>query len=135
MQSGISFVQPVPSPNAVQSTRVVLTFDCDVSLAVGDIVRQDDTLDDKVVTCTDNTNVKPAIGVAINKPTTTSVEVLTLGVDDGYSGLTIGGKVFLATDGTYTQTKPATGYLQTLGLAAASDRIFFLPNATRVLQT
>lgn len=119
---------------AQQASRVVLEFDCDASLAVGDLVFQDTVVANKVIECTDNTTVEPTIGVCITKLTATTAEILVLGTYAGYSGLTIGSKVFLDTDGTETTNAPSTGYLQTLGTVVAPDTIFFLPNSQRVLQ-
>lgn len=121
--------------DAVQATRIVLTFDCEASAALDDVVYQSTLDNSKVLVNTNNTEVQSSIGVIITKPTSTTCEVIVLGIKSGYSGLSIGNKVFLDTDGTTTSTKPATGYVQTLGIAVAPDTIFFQPNATRVLQT
>lgn len=117
------------------ATRIVLTFDCEVTAAVGDIVYQDAGTPTKVIVNSDNTEVQPSVGTIITKLTTTTCEVLVLGIDSGYTGLSIGAKVFLSGSGTTTSTKPATGYVQTLGVAVSTTDIFFQPNATRVLQT
>ena len=133
MSSGIVFLQPVVQ--AIQATRVVLQFDCDSSAAVGDLVFQDDTTPDFVNVCVNNTEVRPTIGVVIQKLTTTRVEVLVLGIYEGFTGLGIGDKLFLSATGTVTDTAPATpGYWQTLGVAVSSTSAFFMPNSTRVLK-
>ena len=54
--------------------------------------------------------------------------------DRGYTGLTLGSKVFLGTNGSITTTKPATDYVQTLGTVVSSTQIFFVLNTQRVLQ-
>jgi hypothetical protein len=117
------------------ATRVVIAFDCDASLAVGDIVYQDAITDTFVNKSVNNTEVQPSIGVVITKLTTVRAEVLILGLQAGFAGLSIGAKAFLGTTGGVTSTKPATGYVQTLGVAVSSTQIFFQPNAQRVLQT
>lgn len=137
----MSFVRLIPAPfegtvvnEAEAAASLVLTFDCEASASVGDIVYQDALNDTKVLVNTTNTESKPSIGVIIEKLTTTTCKVLVLGINAGYSGLSIGSKVFLDTDGTTTSTKPSTGYVQTLGIAVSATQIYFSPNATRVLQ-
>lgn len=132
ISNNIRFISAPPSGRA---SRVVLLFDCEATAAIGDLVYQDSVVQNKVIVCTDNTTLEPAIGVIIEKPTSTTCNVLVLGLYDGYAGLTIGDKVFLDTDGTVTTgTKPTSGYVQNLGQVVAPDTIFFLPNTTRVLQ-
>ena len=128
-------IQFIPAPPDGTASRVELVFDCDISTVVGDIVYQDTVVQTKVITNTNNTQVQPSLGVVIRKLSDTRCVVLTLGIKDGYSGLQIGSKAFLGTDGTITTTKPATGYVQTLGTTVSPTQIFFLPNTTRVLQT
>lgn len=125
--------QPLPGI-ASKASRVVLEFTCAASVAINDLVYQDSVNQSTAVECTDNTTVQPTIGVVIDKPTTTSCEVLVLGIQEGYTGLSIGSKIYLDTDGTVTTTKPSSGYMQVLGTAVATDTIFFLPNSQRVLQ-
>lgn len=136
MTNRINFLIPIPGTqtSVEQATRIVLTFDCEVSAAVDDLVYQDAITETKVLVNTDNTQQKPTIGVILTKPTSTTCEVLVLGIRTGFTGLSIGQKVFLDTDGTATSSAPSTGYLQTLGVAVSSTTIFFTPNATRVLQ-
>lgn len=131
LSNNIRFIQAPPSG---QASRIVLTFDCEATAAIGDIVYQDALNDTKALVNTDNTETQPSIGVIIGKPTTTTCQVLVLGIENGFSGLSIGNKIFLDTDGTPTSTKPATGYIQTLGIAVSATQIYFSPNATRVLQ-
>ena len=135
MSSLSNVIKFIPAPPDGVSSRVELIFDCEVSTVVGDIVYQDTVVQTKVITNTDNTHVQPSLGVVIRKLSSTSCVVLTLGIHEGYTGLPIGSKVFLATDGTTTTTKPATGYVQTLGTTVSPTQIFYLPNTTRVLQT
>ena len=113
---------------------MVLEFNCAASVAVNDLVFQDSTNSLTAVECVDNTTTEPTIGVVIKKPTATTCEVLVLGIQEGYSSLSIGAKVYLGTDGAVTTVKPSTGYMQILGTVVASDTIFFLPNSQRVLQ-
>lgn len=125
----------VAAPPSEQATRVVLVFNCASSAAIGDLVYQDTTVETLVNVCEDNTTLEPAIGVIIDKREDTVCEVLVLGVYVGYTGLDIGDRIYLGTDGTVTTTKPSVGYMQTMGQAVAGNAIFFLPNSQRVLQT
>ena len=124
----------LPVPPSASATRVELKFDCEASTQVNDIVYQDSLNANKVLSNINNTRVNASIGVVVRKPTTTTCVVLVLGINDGYTGLSIGSKIFLATDGTTTTTKPTSGYLQTLGTAVSTTQVFFLPNNQRVLQ-
>ena len=54
---------------------------------------------------------------------------------EGYSGLTLGSKIFLSDTGTVTHTKPTNGYLQILGVAASDEGILFIPNSVRTKLT
>ena len=125
----------IPAPTTGVASRVELVFDCEASTVIGDIVYQDDIVNTKVITNINNTQVKPSLGVVIRKLTSTRCVVLTLEIENGYTGLPIGSKVFLGTDGTITTTKPPTGYVQNLGTTVSDTQIFFLPNTTRTLQT
>lgn len=124
-----------PPVEAIASTRVVLEFDCAASASINDVVFQNNTTEGLVEVNTNNTEVNPSIGVIISKTTTSRCKVLVLGVLAGYAGLNIGQKIWLSADGTVTSIKPTSGYLQTLGVAVASDSILYTPNAARVLQT
>lgn len=133
--SGILYrLVPNPSAEVAAASSLVLEFDCEATAAVNDIVHQDSINDTKVIVNTNNTEVKPSIGVIIEKVTSTRCKVLILGIQAGYTGLSIGSKIFLDTNGTPTSTKPSTGYVQTLGIAVSATQIYFTPNATRVLQ-
>lgn len=118
--------------NADEATRVVVTMGCDSSAAVGDIVYQDTSVNDWVVVATNNTDARQVIGAIYSKPTPTTCKVILLGELSAYSGLSTGAKVFLSTSGTPTQTAPATGYVQNLGVAVNSTTILFIANNLRV---
>ena len=122
------------SDEVTQASRVVLTFDCLASVSVKDVVYQDSVTDTFVNESVNNTETQPSIGTVISKPTTTTCNVLILGLEDGYSGLTIGAKVFLGASGGTASSFPASGYIQTLGIAVSATQIYFQPNTTRVLQ-
>lgn len=120
---------------ADQASRVVLPFNIDPGASIGDIVYQDPLTANAVIVNTDNTQVKPSIGIVIAKPTPTTADVLVLGIYTGFTGLTIGDRIWLGTDGAATTTPPGEGYQQALGIAVAADTVFLMPNNTRVLKT
>lgn len=129
-----STIRFVSAPPGNKASRMVIEFDCDAAAAVGDLVFQDSLVAEKVNVCEDNTTLEPCIGVLILKLQATRCQVLILGLQDSYSGLSIGDRVYLGTDGSITTTKPATGYMQSLGQVVAPDTVFFIPNSQRVLQ-
>lgn len=120
--------------NADTALRVVIGFACQAGLVTGDLVYQSSVDDKSVIKVPDNTLVAQTIGVCLEKPTTTTCKILVLGVVDGQTGLTKGGRIFLSTTGTLTTTKPATGYLHNLGVAVSATEALFIPNNVRLLQ-
>ncbi len=113
----------IPPPPT--SARVSDVFDTNASTAVGDLVRVTGT--NFVATVSDNasgTIPNGIFGVAITKPTTTTVEVLFVGLTSVFSGLTPGLPVFVSTSGTLTHTKPATGMVQQIGFATRPTDLF-----------
>jgi len=114
------------------SSSTIETRVCDNTAQVLDLVFEDNSIANKVISATNNTEVRPVMGIIIEKITATSCKVLLLGTVSGFSGLTKGRKVFLGTDGSVTSTVVTTGYLQCLGTAKEADTIIFNPNFTRV---
>lgn len=119
----------------ISSKTITDTRNCLVSVVVGDLVMESDIITNGVDTTTDNTELRPTIGIVIKKLTTTTCEVLFFGTISGFSGLSKGMKVFLNTDGTVTSTAVTTGYLQCLGTARDPDTIDFSPQLNRVKRT
>lgn len=119
--------------NIVQnSSSTIETRICESTAQVLDLVFEDNTITNKVISAINNTEVKPIVGIIIEKITSTSCKVLLLGTISGFSGLSKGKKVFLGTDGSVTSNVATTGYLQCLGTAKEIDTIIFNPNFTRV---
>lgn len=118
-------------PESTQADTNIIK-NCDASVAVGDIVYESTIADNTVVTTVDNTNLAPAIGVVVAKPTATTATVQTYGEYSGASGLQRGEKVFLSTSGNFTSTPPNTDYVQTLGFALSPTSVFINPNYVRV---
>ena len=108
---------------------------CLATVQVGDVVMESNIITNGVETVTDNTDVRPAIGLVINKPTSTTCEVLFVGTVEGFTGLNKGTKVFLNIDGTVTSSVATTGYLQCLGTARDPDTVDFNPQLNRVKRT
>ena len=119
--------------DAASANRVLIPFACDISTTSGDLVYPDSVTDEKVISATDNTEIKQVIGIVYNKPQTNSCNVLVLGTFDGFSGLTKGDRIFLSTSGSLTTTKPTTGYMHNLGVAISATEVLFIPNNTRLL--
>ena len=102
---------------------------CAVSVAVDDLVFQSTTTNNLAVTATDNLNISPVIGHVVSKPTTATCMVQLKGV----LPFTIGrGKVYLSATGTYSNTAPATGFLQTLGWSCGDGRLEINPSLMRI---
>lgn len=79
----------------------------------------------------------PAVGVVILKPTTTSCLVQWLGETPPiFSGLSAGEIYFLGSDSKVAETPPLPStsnmFVQTIGVAAASDRLYVKPESNLV---
>ena len=116
----------------ISTQTVVVSRVCLASVAVGDLALESETIVNGVDSATNNTDIRPVIGLVIEKPTTTTCKVLLQGTVEGYAGLTKARKIFLNTDGTVTSTVTSTGYLQCLGTARDVDTIDFNPQINRV---
>lgn len=111
---------------ATSVPRLTVIFDTDVFTTVGDLVRI--TATDYVETITDNSETtipNGLFGVAFSKPTSTTVEVMFLGILGGYSALTPGQALYIGPFGVPSHTAPATGTLQQIGFAISPTEIFF----------
>lgn len=109
---------------------------CDVSASIGDLVRASSTIVDGVDVAVDNNEKRPIIGLILNKPTTTTAEILFMGMNSGFSGLTQGATLFLSSSGIITDTAPVgPGYIQVLGTALGPNKIFLSPQLRVVKRT
>lgn len=117
--------------SASSATQVIRSFDCNSTLVVGDHVYED--VAGHVLKLADNTSIIPALGVVISKPSSLRCRVLILGARSGYTGLLAGKAVYLSVTGGVTQDPDSLnpGYQQTLGVAAGTDTVFYMPNANR----
>lgn len=118
--------------NADNAKRIILSFSCANTVAVGDLVYQDTTNDSFVITATNNTEVSQIIGVVYSKSTPFDANVMIIGVFDGFSGLSAGARIFLGANGLPTITKPTTGYVHNLGVAISATEALIIPNNIRV---
>lgn len=128
-----SYIQIALAQNADNAKRVLLTFNCEASLAIRDLVYLDPTTDNKVLAATDNLNLSPVVGVCYAKAGDTVARILVLGVMNGYTSLTRSGKIFLSETGIVTHSRPTNaGYEHILGVATSETEILFIPNSIRV---
>lgn len=114
---------------ATQAPKLIVTFDTDVSTAVGDLVKV--TGLDFVSRITDNleaTIPNGIFGVVTGKPTTNTAQIIFVGIQGGYSGLTTGLPVFVQTDGTAGHLIPTSGIVQQIGFAVSTTEIFVYIN-------
>jgi len=120
-----------PSNNTTNSyTRI---FNCATTLTVGDVVYQSSTVDNFVVTSTNNNTFEPSIGVVTAKPSTTNCVVQFFGeCSIPFVGIQRSKKVFLNTDGTLTTNVPTSGYLQQMGFSYEDNKVFIDPQEIRV---
>lgn len=111
----------------------VITKDmaCEVSSTIKDIVYPSDSEDNKVYTNINNRVDIPSIGIIISKIGNICKVLLYGKCDLIFTGIVTGKTVFLGIDGQPTQTKPTTGYMQILGFAYETGKIFVNPNYIR----
>jgi hypothetical protein len=98
---------------------------CDPSVVVGDLCVYSGAL---LVKPASNLNaVIPygIVGIAYNKPTLNTVDLLLSGQVSGLFGLTQGSPLFISGTGDFTHTNPATGNVQMLGFAISTTEIAF----------
>jgi len=111
---------------ASEAPKLIATFNTSVGTAVGDLLKV--TGPSMVDTIPDNSHAEipnGIFGVAFDKPTATTVDVIFIGALGGYSSLTTGAAIFVDLDGTPTHTVPLTGMVQQIGFAISTTEIFF----------
>jgi hypothetical protein len=113
--------------SAEDSERIVLPdITVDSGISIGDWVREDFGSPNSALSIPNNsiTTLPAGVwGLVIDKPTSTTADVLVLGKTSGFSGLTAG-ELYINTDGTATQSAPSTGIYQPLARALSSNTIF-----------
>ena len=114
------------------ANNVVETRMCLSSAQVGELVVESEVFVDRVDTVDDNDDIRPVFAIIVQKLSDTECKILLLGQVGGFSGLTKGRKIFLATDGGITSIPPTTGYVQSLGVAKEDSVVDFRPNIQRI---
>jgi hypothetical protein len=104
---------------------------CESSLNVMDIVRISTAESNKVLKVTDNIS-GPAVGIVVEKATSTTARIRVTGIVDGYFGLLPGKRVFVSPAGLPTGTVPTVNYLQHLGVALTAETFILNPQGVRV---
>lgn len=104
---------------------ILENMDCEASAAVGDLVRIDTVVPNKVVVATGNLVKEPVIGVIKNKTSLTKCNVYLRGI---ISRVLPQGRLYLSTTGVFTNTPPTSDYLQTLGYSFGNGKINLEPN-------
>jgi hypothetical protein len=78
-------------------------------------------------TYADNADVSSAglaVGVTMGAASVgATVNIIVIGELDGFAGLTVNQPVYIAANGTLSQTPPATGYLQRMGVAVSATKL------------
>lgn len=112
-----------------------IVMNCETTLSVGQLVRQDQTTPDKVIAAIDNQIKFPIIGVVSAKPTTTTCEVILRGVID-VPVLPVG-RAYLSSTGYFTTDTaiPKPFYLQVLGYSFGNGKLHFEPNSIVTLNS
>lgn len=111
---------------------------CTAAALEGELVTQSTTITNGVDVITDNTAVRPVMGIIVKKetPTATECQVLIRGELTmtflGSTPIVKGSRIWIGTDGYLTSTPPATGYVQNLGSCVETNKIDFNPALIRV---
>jgi len=116
--------------NSLGSVENVVLKDmiCETTALTGELVKEDPSVNNKVLEIVDNVpaNLPTGVfGVIISKSSPTLCNVMLFGTVVVLSGLTPGTEIFLHTDGTITHTPPVTGLLQKLGRALTTTKAFW----------
>ena len=122
---GPAGLQGPPGPVTTALGSVTLTFNTDLVTQPLDMVYVNGNMTVTKIISNSPVYVPNGIfGIGINKPTTTTIEVLFTGIVSGYSGFTVGLPLFMSVVGTPTHFPPATGVLQQIGRAVGSGDMF-----------
>ncbi len=115
-----------PSPNTEK------LFNCDISVAINDVVYISNVTDDLAVVPANNTGDLQVIGIVKDKPTTTTCMVLLSGIYSYAHNFTKGHMLFLGATGTMVDTAPTTGYLQILGVVLDTTQLLINVSQQRI---
>lgn len=128
----ISDVGGVLVASAAVASPQVITADCDISVVVGDLVYMDDITDNLAVRAPDNRTSVPVAGQVVGKPTAITATILISGFNSYLHFLNPGDMIFVSATGSPTTVRPATGYIQVLGLVIDSGKLYLNPNPQRI---
>lgn len=128
-----SVVDTVAADQTVSAALEIL-LDCDPFLEVGDIVIAHPSTDNFAFPIYSNVYDNLAIGICVDKPSTSTCKIRVGGVYSGYGSLVRGKPVFVGVDGIPTTTKPETGHLQIIGVALTATTISINVSPTKVIQ-
>ena len=120
---------PSQADSVVGSVTQTILLACESTAAIGDLVRQSLTVDEKVDVATSNDSVVPVIGVIRGKPSPTIAEVVLRGVID-VSPIPPRGRVFLSPTGGFSGAFTAPGYQQELGYSFGNGKVHLQPEQT-----
>ena len=112
---------------------IVNNYNCDTTLAIGNLVYFSTAVEESVIKLINNRNVNFAIGIVEEKLTDTTCKVLHYGISlNNYANILLGKKVYLGSNGLPTSTLPNNGYIQVLGTTMYSNILFFNPITTKI---
>jgi hypothetical protein len=114
-----------PSAEQADSAPETMRMDCDTSATVGDLVRLNLTIPNKIDVAIDNLDSRPIIGVIKSKITTTYCSIYVRGVLSKTVGI---GRLYLSTSGDFTNIIPTSDYYQILGYSYGNGKIHFEPS-------
>lgn len=116
----------------VDRQSLMADFDCPSDVSLRDLVYLDLVSSETVKKALSNTTVNHVIGFVAQKISDTRCRVLIAGTLGGFSGLLAGRSVFVGADGSLTQTRPESGYLQRVGVAVSENKILVVTGDSRV---
>lgn len=111
---------PVIRVPATSAPKIVVKFNCDISVSVNDLVVHSMVSDNTAVAISSNVYSGVVLGVVQDKPSDTECNVLVFGELTGLTSLTVGKLIFVGTDGSITHNPPTTGGHQIIGTATSS---------------
>jgi len=132
------------SPTTQTGSGVKVAMEYGESITLGDLLYYKS---DSKVYKADSTSIAtaklPCFAIALSTASSGSHDVLLLGTYKdstkwtGGTALTVGGVCYMSTTGGTTQTQPATtdNVIQVVGIATATDTIYFKPDLTYITRT
>jgi hypothetical protein len=128
--------QPTYTQYFAEFQKKYKTFNCDASTQIGDIVCINPSNPTILLVNSDNRTSNPSIGIVIKKSSSTRAKIQLFGeCSIAITGLQVSRPVFLGTDGKLTQTIPATGFIQKMGIALEDNKIFLNVDYMRIKRT